>query len=69
MHVIHAKQVLAVADDHLYKEATCHTVRKNRDALVKLVSCFNQERLKAIEPKYGGGSEVKYGVPERDRIL
>lgn len=69
IHVIHTKQVLAVAEGYSYTEAARHTGRKNGDAVAKLVSRFNQEGLKAIEPRHGGGAEVKYGVSERERIL
>jgi transposase len=33
------------------------------------VSRFNQEGLKAIEPRHGGGAVVQYGVAERERIM
>lgn len=69
IHVVHAKQVLAVADGHSYTEAARHSGRKNGDAIAKLVSRFNQEGLKAIEPRHGGGADAKYGVAERERIL
>jgi transposase len=69
IHVIHAKQVLLVADGHSYSAAARGSGRKNGDGIAKLVSRFNQEGLKAIEPRYGGGITVKYGVTERERIL
>lgn len=69
IHVIHAKQILMVADHHSYTKAAHLSGRKNGDAVAKLVSRFNQEGLKAIEPRYGGGGTVKYGVAERERIL
>jgi hypothetical protein len=70
IHVIRAKQLLAVADGHSYTEAARFSGRKNNgDAVSKLVSRFNQEGLKAIEPGHGGGAVVQYGVAERERIL
>ena len=70
IHVIRAKQLLAVADGYAYAEAARFSGRKNNgDAVSKLVSRFNQEGLKAIEPGHGGGSVVQYGVAERERIL
>jgi transposase len=69
IHVIHAKQILMVADGHSYTIAARGSGRKNGDGIAKLVSRFNQEGLKAIEPRYGGGTTVKYGVTERERIL
>jgi len=68
-HVIRAKQILAVADGHTYTEAATLSGRKNGDAVSKLVSRFNQEGLKALEPGHGGGPLVQYGVAERERIL
>jgi len=69
IHVIHAKQILMVAEGHSYTEAAHSLGRKNGDAVAKLVSRFNQEGLKGLEPRYTGGGAVKYGVSERERIL
>jgi transposase len=68
-HVIRAKQILAVADGYSYTKAAILSGRKNGDAVSRLVSRFNQEGLKAIEPGHGGGAVVQYGVAERERIL
>jgi hypothetical protein len=69
IHVIHAKQILMVAAGYSYTGAAQGSGRKNGDAVAKLVSRFNQEGLKALEPRYGSGGAVKYGVSERERIL
>jgi hypothetical protein len=69
IHVIRAKQILAVADGHSYTEAARFSGRKNGDAVSRLVSRFNQEGLKGIEPGHRGGAVVQYGVAERERIL
>jgi hypothetical protein len=68
IHVIRAKQILAVADGHSYTEAARFSGRQNGDAVSKLVSRFNQEGLKAIEPGHGGGAVVQYGVAEREYL-
>jgi transposase len=69
IHVIRVKQILAVAEGHSYAEAANLTGRKNGDGVSRLVSRFNLEGLKAIEPRHGGGPVVQYGVPELDRIM
>jgi transposase len=69
IHVIRAKQILAVAEGHSYTDAAILSNRKNGDAVSRLVSRFNQEGLKAIEPRHGGGAVVQYGVAERERIM
>jgi transposase len=68
-HVIRAKEILAVAAGCSYTEAAKRSGRKNGDGVSKLVSRFNQEGLRALEPGHGGGPMVQYGVAERERIL
>ena len=68
-HVARAKQILAVADGYNYTEAAQKSGQKSGDAVSHLVSRFNQEGLNAILPRHGGGSALKYGVAERERIL
>ena len=70
IHVIRAKQILAVASGRSYTEAAQISGRKNNgDAVSRLISRFNQEGQKGIAPRHGGGAEVQYGVAERERIL
>ncbi len=68
-HVARARQILFVAAGHNYTEAAHLSGRKSGDAVSHLVSRFNQEGLTAIEPRHGGGAQVKYGVAQRERIL
>lgn len=68
-HVARAKQILNVADGSSYQEAALLSGRKSGDAVSHLVQRFNQEGLKAIEPRHGGGPAAKYGPVERERIL
>lgn len=63
-----AKEVLAVADGHSYTEAAQLAGRKSGDAVSQLVSRFNQEGIRAIEPRHGGGPPLVYGPRERERI-
>jgi transposase len=60
---------LAVADGYSYTKAARASGRKCGDAVSRLVRRFNQEGLDALEPGYGGGAVVEYGVAERERIL
>lgn len=69
IHVIRAKQILAVANGHSYTKAAEISGCKNGDAVSSLVSRFNQEGLKSITPRHGGGVKEQYGVAERERIL
>ena len=68
-HVIRAQQILFVAGGASYTDAAQVSGRKSGDAVSNLVKRFNQEGLHAIQPRHGGGPEVKYGLPERERIL
>jgi len=68
-HVARAKQILAVADGCNYTEAAEKSGRLSGDAVSHLVSRFNQEGMKAILARHGGGPALKYGVEERERIL
>ena len=45
--VIHAKEVLAVADGHTYTEAAKLVGRKSGDAVAHLIARFNAEGLSA----------------------
>ena len=54
-HVARAKQLLAVADGFSYTAAAHLAGRKSGDAVAQLIACFNDEGLKVIEPRRGGG--------------
>ncbi|MFC1974949.1 helix-turn-helix domain-containing protein [Chloroflexota bacterium] len=68
-HVARAKALLAVADGKSYGAAAQAAGRRSNDAVSQLVSRFNQEGVVAVEPRHGGGPEVKYGTVEQARIL
>lgn len=68
-HVARAKQILHVANGCSYQEAAHLSGRKAGDAVSSLVKRFNQEGLNAIQPRHGGGSPIKYGLAERERVL
>jgi transposase len=68
-HVARAKALLAVADGKSYGAAAQAAGRRSNDAVSQLVSRFNQEGVAAVEPRHGGGPEVKYGADEQARIL
>jgi len=69
VHVIRAKEILAVAAGRNYTEAARLAGIKSGDTVSKLVERFNQEGLTAIQPRHGGGPEVKYSAVERERVL
>jgi len=69
VHVIRAKEILAVAAGHNYIEAARLAGIKTGDTVSKLVERFNQEGMQAIQPRHGGGPAVKYGAAERERVL
>jgi transposase len=68
-HVARAKALLAVADGLSYGAAAQAAGRRSNDAVSQWVSRFNQEGMTAVEPKHGGGPQVKYGAAEQARIL
>lgn len=67
--VIHAKEVLAVADGHSFTEAAKLVGRKSGDAVAHLISRFNAEGLPALETRHGGGPPIRYTAAECERIL
>ena len=69
VHVVRARQLLAVAAGASYTEAARVSGRKSGDAVAQLVARFNREGLKAVEPKKGSGAPPVYGAAERERIL
>lgn len=68
-HVIHAKEILAVANGHSYSEAARMAGKKTGDAVATMIIRFNKEGLQAIQPRHGGGAVVKYSAVERERVL
>jgi hypothetical protein len=67
--VIHAKEVLAVADGHLFTDAAKLAGRKSGDAVALLIGRFNAEGLSALETRHGGGPPIRYTLVECERIL
>lgn len=68
-HVARAKQLLAVAEGLSYTAAAHVAGRKSGDAVTQLIARFNDEGLKAIEPRRGGGPKPTYAAASRERIL
>jgi hypothetical protein len=67
--VIHAKEVLAVADGYTFTDAAKLAGRKSGDAVAHLIARFNTEGLSALETRHGGGPPIRYTQVERERIL
>jgi hypothetical protein len=67
--VIHAKEVLAVADGHPFTEAARLAGRKSGDAVAHLIARFNVEGLPALETRHEGGPPIRYTAVECERIL
>jgi hypothetical protein len=67
--VIHAKEVLAVADGYSFIQAARLVGRKSDDAVAHLIACFNAEGLSALETRHGGGPPIRYSAVECERIL
>lgn len=67
--VIHAKEVLAVADGHPITLAARLAGRKSGDAVAHLIARFNREGLLALETRHRGGPRFRYRAVECERIL
>ena len=67
--VIHAKELLAVADGHPFTEAAKLAGRKSGDAVAHLVARFNADGLAALQTRHGGGPPIRYTSVEGERIL
>ena len=67
--VIHAKEVLAVADGHPFTQAARLAGRKSGDAVAHLIARFNAQGLPALETRHGGGPPIRYTSAESERIL
>jgi transposase len=68
-HVARAKALLAVADGKSYARAAKEAGRRSGDAVSNLVSRFNREGVRALEPGHGGGPTPIYASEECERIL
>ncbi len=68
-HVARAKALLAVADGKSYTQAAKEAGRRSGDAVSNLVSRFNRESVRALEPGHGGGPMPIYANEGRKRIL
>lgn len=68
-HVARAKAILSVAGGSTYTAAAQAAGRKSGDAVSQLVQRFNQEGIRAIQPRHGGGPAVEYDEAARQRIL
>jgi hypothetical protein len=67
--VIHAKEVLAVANGHTFTDAAKLAGCKSGDAVAHLVAHFTKEGLCALETRHGGGPPIRYTQMECERIL
>src|SRR5947199_9932772 len=67
--VARAKALRMVADGHSYTAAAQAAGYRVGDTVAQLVSRFNVEGLKALEPRHAGGTPASYGVAETERIL
>jgi len=67
--VARAKVLLAVADGARFRDAAQAAGRTSAQGVGKLVVRFNRQGLAALEGAHGGGSPVRYGPAERERIL
>jgi hypothetical protein len=67
--VAHAKTLLAVAAGARLSDAARASGRRSRHAVAHLVTRFNALGLAALDRRHGGGSAIKYGPTERERVL
>ena len=67
--VARAKALLAVAGGASYTTAALAAGRRSGDGVAQLVARFNRVGLAALDSRHGGGPPVRYGPPERERIL
>jgi transposase len=67
--VARAKSLLAVANGLKYTEAARSAGRKSGDAVAKLVTHFNTDGLKALQPKHRGGYTLQYTPELRASLL
>ena len=69
MHVIRAKEILAVAAGHGYTEAARLAWIQSGNTVSRLVERFNEEGLQAIQLRHGGRPMMKYSAVERERVM
>jgi transposase len=69
VQVRRAKRLLAVAAGAGYRAAARAEGRRSGEAVTQLGIRFNRDGVEALDPRHGGGSQVVYGLKERDRII
>src|SRR5918997_4678398 len=69
VEVDRARALLAIADGASYTAAAHRVGRGHNETISAWVSRFNREGLAAVRPHHGGGSRIRYGVREQQRIL
>ena len=67
--VIHAKEVLAVADGHSFTDAAKLAGRTSGEAVAPLPARFNAQGLPALETRHGGGPPIRYSSVVCERIM
>jgi transposase len=67
--VARARALLAIADGASYTAAAHQVGRHHNETISAWVSRFNREGLAAVRPRHGGGSRIRYGADEQQRIL
>jgi len=68
-HVQRAKALLAVAEGKSFTQAAHEAGYSVGDSVAALVKRFNAEGVAALQPRHGGGTPVRYGLQETQRIL
>jgi hypothetical protein len=68
-HATRAKLLLLVADGHSFQDAARAAGRRSGDAVAHLVARFNDEGVRAVLPRHGGGRARVYDERARERIL
>lgn len=69
VQVERARLLLCVADGMTFKTAAAHVSRRDAHSVSLLVKRFNDEGLRALVPRHGGGHQLHYGTEKRERIL
>jgi transposase len=64
-----ARALLAITEGASYTAAARLVGRGHNETISAWVSRFNREGLSAVCPHHGGGSRIRYGVHEQQRIL
>src|SRR3954453_20717885 len=64
-----ARALLAITEGASYTAAARLVGRGHNETISAWVSRFNRDGLSAVCPHHGGGSRIRYGVHEQQRIL